>query len=158
MNSTIWFALIASVIAIAYGAFLINSILKKPAGNDRMKEIAAAIQAGAKAYLARQYRTIAIIAIILFIIVLLFLINGTLSTIWPDVKPPSCWFHSPGVLTEKELRTIVEQIAHTDIIVLDTDYDQHQEAWNWPELDAQRARFELLWEDKHFKVLKRRGT
>ncbi len=73
MNHTTWFALIASVIAIAYGAFLINSILKKPAGNDRMKEIAAAIQAGAKAYLARQYRTIAIIAIILFIILWLAL-------------------------------------------------------------------------------------
>jgi K(+)-stimulated pyrophosphate-energized sodium pump len=73
MNSYIWFALIASVIAIAYGAFLASSILKKPAGNDRMKEIAAAIQAGAKAYLARQYRTIAVIAVILFIVLFIFL-------------------------------------------------------------------------------------
>jgi len=73
MSSYIWFALIASVIAIAYGAFLASSILKKPAGNDRMKEIAAAIQAGAKAYLARQYRTIAVIAVILFIVLFIFL-------------------------------------------------------------------------------------
>jgi K(+)-stimulated pyrophosphate-energized sodium pump len=73
MTHTVLFALIASIIAIAYGAFLISSILKKPAGNDRMKEIAAAIQAGAKAYLARQYRTIAVIAVILFIILWLAL-------------------------------------------------------------------------------------
>ena len=73
MNSYLWFALIASVIAIAYGAFLITSIMKKPTGNDRMREIAAAIQAGAKAYLNRQYRTIAVIAVILFIILWLAL-------------------------------------------------------------------------------------
>ncbi len=68
MNTYIIFALISSVIAIAYGALLASSIMKKPAGNARMQEIAAAIQAGAKAYLNRQYRTIAIIAVILFVI------------------------------------------------------------------------------------------
>jgi len=68
MNSYVIFALVASIIAIAYGAFLASSILKKPAGNARMQEIAAAIQAGAKAYLNRQYRTIGIIAVILFVI------------------------------------------------------------------------------------------
>ena len=68
MNSYIIFALISSAVAIVYGALSIASILKKPAGNDKMKEIAAAIQAGASAYLNRQYRTIAIIAIILFLI------------------------------------------------------------------------------------------
>ena len=68
MSSYIWFALICSVIAIAYGAFLAASIMKKPTGNDKMREIAAAIQAGAKAYLNRQYRTIAVIAVILFFV------------------------------------------------------------------------------------------
>jgi K(+)-stimulated pyrophosphate-energized sodium pump len=68
MNPFIWFALISSVIALAYGAFLISWIMKKPTGNDAMREIAAAIQAGAKAYLNRQYRTIGIIAVILFFI------------------------------------------------------------------------------------------
>ncbi len=68
MNTYIWFALISSLIALAYGAFLISSIMKKPTGNDAMREIAAAIQAGAKAYLNRQYKTIAIIAIVLFIL------------------------------------------------------------------------------------------
>lgn len=73
MSSYVWFALISSVIALAYGTFLIMSIMKKPTGNDRMKEIAAAIQAGAKAYLNRQYRTIAIIAIVLFFVLWLVL-------------------------------------------------------------------------------------
>ncbi len=68
MNSAIIFALISSVIAIVYGLFLIKSILSKPAGNDKMKEIALAIQQGAKAYLNRQYKTIGIIAIFLFLV------------------------------------------------------------------------------------------
>ncbi len=73
MSNSIIFALVTSVIALLYGAYLINSILKKSAGNDRMKEIAAAIQAGAKAYLNRQYRTIAMIAVVLFIVLWLAL-------------------------------------------------------------------------------------
>jgi K(+)-stimulated pyrophosphate-energized sodium pump len=78
MSPYIWFALISSVIALAYGTFLIMSIMKKPTGNARMQEIAAAIQAGAKAYLNRQYRTIAVIAVILFFI-LGFALNWTLA-------------------------------------------------------------------------------
>ncbi len=73
MSNSIIFALVASIIALLYGAYLINSILKKSAGNDKMKEIAAAIQAGAKAYLNRQYRTIAMIAVVLFIVLWLAL-------------------------------------------------------------------------------------
>lgn len=73
MNS-IMFALIAAIIAIIYGSALIKGILKQNAGDSKMKEIAAAIESGAKAYLNRQYKTIAIIAIVLFII-LLFAFN-----------------------------------------------------------------------------------
>ncbi len=73
MHNSEIFALVASLVAIVYGAFLISSILKKPAGNDKMKEIAAAIQAGAKAYLNRQYKTIFMIAVVLFIILWIFL-------------------------------------------------------------------------------------
>lgn len=73
MNPYVTYALIASVVAIAYGFLLVAQIMKKPAGNSRMQEIASAIQAGAKAYLNRQYRTIAIIAVILFIVLWLTL-------------------------------------------------------------------------------------
>ncbi len=73
MNPFVIFALVASVVAIVYGLFLAKMILKKPAGNEKMQEIAKAIQEGAKAYLNRQYRTIGVIAAILFIILWLSL-------------------------------------------------------------------------------------
>lgn len=69
MNSYLTFALVASVVAIVYGLFLAKSILKKSAGNDRMQEIAKAIQEGAGAYLNKQYKTIAMIAVVLFFVI-----------------------------------------------------------------------------------------
>ena len=69
MNSYLVFALIASVVAIVYGLVLAKSILKKSPGNARMQEIAKAIQEGASAYLNKQYRTIGIIAVVLFFVI-----------------------------------------------------------------------------------------
>ena len=68
MNSFLLFAIISSIITIFYGLLLAKSILKKSAGNEKMQSIANAIAEGAKAYLNRQYKTIAIIAIILFLV------------------------------------------------------------------------------------------
>lgn len=73
MNQFLLFAIISSVVAIIYGLFLAKSILKKSAGNEKMQAIAGAIAEGAKAYLNRQYKTIASIAVILFFILLLTL-------------------------------------------------------------------------------------
>ncbi len=69
MNQTIFLILGAAVIAILYGIIYISIILKLPEGNEKMKEIARAIQEGAKAYLNRQYRTVAMSAIVLFLII-----------------------------------------------------------------------------------------
>ena len=73
MDTTVIIALVASVISIAYGIFLTKSILKKSAGNEKMQEIAKAIQQGSKAYLNRQYKTIAAIGVIVFILLWIFL-------------------------------------------------------------------------------------
>jgi K(+)-stimulated pyrophosphate-energized sodium pump len=73
MSNPLIFALVCAVAAIVYGAVSIRWILAKPAGNARMQEIAAAVQAGAKAYLNRQYTTIGIVGVILFVIIGVFL-------------------------------------------------------------------------------------
>src|SRR3989339_1325390 len=57
-----------AVLAIGYGIFLIQWINKKPTGSERMQNIARAIQEGAKAYLARQYKTISYVAILVFLV------------------------------------------------------------------------------------------
>jgi len=69
MSLTAIFILTSAVLAIIYGLILINSVLRLSAGNEKMQAIARAIQEGAKAYLNRQYRTIALVAIILFFII-----------------------------------------------------------------------------------------
>lgn len=67
MNS-MYLILGSAVIAIAYGLISVRKIYKLPAGNERMQEIARAIQEGAKAFLNRQYRAVALVAAVLFVI------------------------------------------------------------------------------------------
>ena len=62
--------LIAGIVAILYGLYLINWVIKQPAGNATMQAIAAAIQEGAMAFLRRQYTTVGIVALVLFVVIL----------------------------------------------------------------------------------------
>ncbi len=90
MITTIVFPLLAAVLAIIAGAVLARRIMSQSAGTERMQEIAAAIQQGARAFLTRQYKTVAFIAVPLFLIIgfipalgwsmaLAFIIGATLS-------------------------------------------------------------------------------
>ncbi len=69
LNNAILFALACAVVALLYGGITASWILRQPDGNERMREIAAAVQTGAKAYLNRQYTTISIVGVVLFVII-----------------------------------------------------------------------------------------
>jgi K(+)-stimulated pyrophosphate-energized sodium pump len=73
MSAGLIFALACALLAIVYGAWQITRILKLPEGNERMREIAAAVREGAVAYLWRQYKTIAVVGAVLFLLIGFFL-------------------------------------------------------------------------------------
>jgi K(+)-stimulated pyrophosphate-energized sodium pump len=64
----LWIAIACALVALVYGVVSVQWILAKPSGNDRMRQIAAAVQEGASAYLNRQYTTIGIVGVILFVV------------------------------------------------------------------------------------------
>ena len=72
-GNALWLSLGAALLAVLYGLVSIRWVLGRPQGNERMQEIAAAIQEGAKAYMNRQYLTIGIVGAVLFVVLWLLL-------------------------------------------------------------------------------------
>ncbi len=73
MSQALIFALSAAGISILYGILLVRKVLRQPSGNDRMQAIAASIQEGAQAYMNRQYRTVAVVALIVAVSIGIFI-------------------------------------------------------------------------------------
>ncbi|MCB1491729.1 MAG: sodium/proton-translocating pyrophosphatase, partial [Rhodobiaceae bacterium] len=65
----IWLIIACGVLSVVYGIWAIQSVMAADSGNERMRQIASAIQEGAQAYLTRQYTTIGIAGVVIFIVV-----------------------------------------------------------------------------------------
>src|SRR5438034_10012129 len=72
LNSGVPLSMVCAVIGLAFAFFLILAIMRHSSGNERMREISAAVQEGAKAYLNRQVKTISVIAVATFILLFIF--------------------------------------------------------------------------------------
>ena len=81
----LWIVIACGVFALLYGVYTSRVVLSASPGNERMQEIAAAIQEGAAAYLNRQYTTIAIVGAV--IAVLVWLLLGWLSAVAATTRP-----------------------------------------------------------------------